>query len=62
MKLFYQKMSKDMVLIESYAEWQNHCSFCAVVVVVSVAHEDQARQRVIREGRREQTITQRTSQ
>lgn len=29
-----------MVLIKSYAEWQNHGSFCAVVVV-SLAHEDQ---------------------
>lgn len=39
-----KKKSKDMVLIKSYAEWQNHCSFCAVVVV-SVAREDQVRKR-----------------
>lgn len=37
-KVFFQKKCQDMVLIQSYAEWQNHCSFCAVVVV-SVAHE-----------------------
>lgn len=53
-----------MILIMSYAEWQNHCSFCAVVVV-SVAREDQVEK--CRESEEEkvegkQTITQRTSQ
>lgn len=48
---------QDMVLIKSYAQWHNHCSFCAVVVV-SLAHEDQVekcRERVSerREGKRE---------
>lgn len=34
-----KKKVNDMVLIKSYAEWQNHCSFYAVVV--SVACEGQ---------------------
>lgn len=34
-----KKNVNDMVLIKSYAEWQNHCSFYAVVV--SVAREGQ---------------------
>lgn len=46
-----------MVLIKSYAEWQNHRSFCAVVV--SLAHEDESESET-EEGK--QTITQRTSQ
>lgn len=47
-----------MVLIKSCAEWQNHGSFCAAVVV-SLAHEDKSESET-EEGK--QTITQRTSQ
>ena len=55
-KVVFLKNVRVMVLIKSYAEWQNHCSFYAVVVV-SVARGDQVEKRRgeknTRDGRRE---------